>query len=195
MATADARRYSTVAMILHWVIAAAIVGQIGLGWYMGSLERGQAQFELFQLHKSVGLTILLLTLVRIGWRLTHKPPPYAAGVRGWQHTLASAVHAGFYVLLLLLPMSGWALVSASPYNIPTLFWEVVEWPHLPGLANLPAAEKEAASGDFEAMHEWLVRLILALLALHVAGALKHQLVDRDGTLWRMLPFGRVEPRA
>lgn len=190
-----ARRYSSVAIMFHWVIATAIVGQVGLGWFMSDLPNGLRKFELFQLHKSVGITILLLSLGRLGWRLTHKPPPYAAGVRGWQRRLATAVHVGFYVMLIALPLTGWATVSASPYNLPTLLWDAVPWPHLPGLADLPPARKAPVSEALGETHEWLVRFTLALLALHVAGALKHQLVDRDGTLWRMLPVARATDAA
>jgi cytochrome b561 len=184
-----------VAIAFHWVIAFAILGQIGLGWTMSDLPNGMRKFELFQLHKSVGLTILLLSLGRVAWRLTHRPPPYAEGVRGWQRRLATTVHVGFYVVMLALPLTGWALVSASPLNIPTELWGVVPWPHLPGLSTLPGEQKEAVSGVLSDTHAWLVRLTLALLALHVAGALKHQLLDRDGTLGRMLPIRPLEKTA
>lgn len=190
-----ARRYSTGAIVLHWTIAIAILGQIWFGWRMSDLPLGAEKFELFQLHKSVGLTILLLTLGRIGWRLTHRPPPYAEGVKGWQRRLATTVHTAFYLLLLALPLTGWAMVSASPLNIPTQWWGLFTWPHLPGLAELPAGQKKAVSGAFNVTHEWLVRLTVALLALHVAGALKHQFLDRDGTLGRMLPIRPLEKTA
>jgi cytochrome b561 len=193
-ATGSQRRYSPVAMTFHWVIAAAILYQIWLGWRMSDLPSGMAKFELFQLHKSVGITILLLSLGRLGWRLTHRPPPYAGGVRGWQHTLATAVHTGFYVMMIALPLTGWAAVSASTFNLPTVLWGVVPWPHLPGLAELAPGQKETVSGALGTTHEWLVRLTIAMLALHVAGALKHQFADKDGTLWRMLPFGRGPAR-
>jgi cytochrome b561 len=185
-----ARRYSAVAIGFHWLIAAAIVGQIGLGWYMSELPNGLRKFELFQLHKSVGLTILLLSLARLAWRLSHRPPPYAADVPGWQRTAATTVHVGFYVLMIVVPLTGWAAVSASPYNIPTLLWEVIPWPHLPGLADLPAAQKEGVADALGTTHEWLVRLTVLLLLLHVAAAMKHHLLDRDETLWRMLPLVR-----
>lgn len=194
MADTGARRYSLVAITFHWVIAASVLFQIGLGWIMSDLADGLRKFELFQLHKSVGLTILMLSLGRLAWRLGHRPPPYADAVQGWQRGLATVVHWGFYALLVLLPLTGWAAVSASPYNIPTLLWDVVPWPHLPGLADLPADRKEAVSGVLGTTHEWLVRGMVVLFLLHVAGALKHQFVDRDETLWRMLPLiGR--PRA
>lgn len=181
------RRYSAVAIGLHWLIALAIIGQVALGVRMSDLPNGLAKFELFQLHKSVGLTILLLSLARLAWRLTHRPPPYALAVKGWQKTLASSVHVAFYVLIIALPLTGWAAVSASPYNLPTLLWDVIPWPHLPVLADLPQDQKKGVADVLGETHEWLVRLTVVLLFLHVAGALKHQFFDRDGTLWRMLP--------
>ena len=147
MRDARAQRYSAVAIAFHWVIAGAILGQIWLGWTMSDLPNGLRKFELFQLHKSVGITILLLSLGRLAWRLTHRPPPYAAGVRGWQHALASAVHAAFYVMMSALPLTGWATVSARPFNLPTLLYGTVRWPHLPGLAELPAARKPSRDAD------------------------------------------------
>lgn len=183
-------RYSAGAIVLHWTIAAAILLQIAIGWRMEALE-GLAKFQAFQWHKSVGITILLLTLARIAWRLTHRPPPFAQGVRGWRHALASGVHVAFYALLLALPLTGWVLVSASPYNLPTLLYGVIPWPHLPGLPELAAAEKKAVGETFGAIHGLLVWSTLALLALHVAGALKHTIIDRDGTLWRMAPVRRT----
>jgi cytochrome b561 len=184
-----ARRYSGVAIALHWLIAAAIIGQVVLGVRMADLPNGLAKFELFQLHKSVGLTILLLSLVRLAWRLTHRPPPYAPGVKGWQRGLATAVHTSFYVLIIAIPLTGWVAVSASPLGIPTLLWDVVPWPHL------PMARSEAVAEGVGSAHVWLVRLTVVLLLLHVAGALKHQFLDRDGTLWRMIPLRRVESPA
>ncbi len=184
-----ASRYSTVAIVLHWTIALAILLQIFVGWRMGQLE-GMDRFVTFQGHKSIGLTILMLSLARLAWRLTHKPPPFAEGVQGWQHRLASAVHVAFYALIIALPLTGWVLVSVSKLNIPTMVWGVLPWPHLPVLPGLPVTQKEAIGETFGAIHSLLVWTTLALLALHVAGALKHTFGDRDGTLWRMLPARR-----
>ncbi|MCI3181296.1 cytochrome b [Caulobacter sp. CCUG 60055] len=194
----SAGRYSTVAITLHWVIAAALIFQIILGWRMGDGPKGPATYALFQLHKSVGITILILTLARLGWRLGHKPPPMAEHLAGWERALARAVHVLFYVILLGLPLTGWVIVSASKTNIPTLLYGVIPWPHIPGLPELAAGPKHAWHNAGELGHGLLVKLTYGLLALHVAGALKHQLFDRDADLARMAPGTRpgawLDPR-
>lgn len=170
------QRYSMGAILLHWAIALALGFQLALGFSMPKDERG---FALFQLHKSVGITILLLTLARLGWRLTHRPP--RAVESGFQGFLAKAVHTLLYVFMVGMPLTGWAVVSTSPIQVPTLFWGAISWPHLP----LPGSLNETA----EATHELLAWIGIALIALHVAGALRHQFLIRDGLLRRMGPGG------
>ncbi|HLV06627.1 MAG TPA: cytochrome b/b6 domain-containing protein [Croceibacterium sp.] len=180
MANLDVRaagqRYNSGAILLHWTIAFALAFQLALGFAMPKNESG---FELYQLHKSVGITILLLTLARLAWRLTHRPPPAVEG--GFQGIVAKAVHTLLYVFMVGAPLAGWAIVSTDSIQIPTVFWGVVPWPHLP----LPAGINEAA----EVTHEALAWLGLALIVLHVAGALRHQLWLKDGLLRRMGPGG------
>jgi cytochrome b561 len=184
-AAGAAQRYSSIAIALHWIIAAAIVGQIALGFLMASMPDGLAKFERFQLHKSVGITILLLSALRLGWRLFKKPPP-AVTMPNWQRRAAGVTHWAFYVLLLALPLTGWALVSASPWNLPTLLFGNVPWPHLPAWPMPPGYEGGAQQA---ARHRTCdARLVhVLLLAATSPGALKHHLVDRDATLSRMLP--------
>ena len=170
------RRYSAVAILLHWAIALALAFQLALGFSMPKDERG---FALFQLHKSVGITILLLTLARLAWRLTHRPPVAVEG--GFQGFLAKAVHTLLYVFMVAMPLTGWAIVSTSRIEIPTVFWGVIPWPHLP----LPGSLNE----PFEETHELLAWIGIALIALHVAGALRHQFLVKDGLLRRMGPGG------
>jgi cytochrome b561/polyisoprenoid-binding protein YceI len=170
------QRYSWGAIVLHWAIALALAFQLALGFSMPKDERG---FALFQLHKSVGITILLLTLARLAWRLTHRPPPAVEG--GFQGFLAKAVHTLLYVFMVAMPLTGWAVVSTSPIQVPTLFWGAIPWPHLP----LPGSLNETA----EETHEILAWIGIALIALHVAGALRHQFLVKDGLLRRMGPGG------
>jgi len=146
--------------------------------------RGAAGFAAFQLHKSVGITILLLVALRLVWRWYRTPPP--AVVTGWQRVLAHSVHLAFYVLLFAIPLSGWAIVSTSRTIVPTLLYGVVPWPNLP-LAGLAAGAKSAWYDAAEFIHGNLWWVVLALFALHLAGALKHQWIDRDGELARMAP--------
>ncbi|MDB5686969.1 MAG: YceI family protein [Rhizorhabdus sp.] len=173
-------RYSTVAIILHWLIAGLLIFEVGLGLRMEAAH-GAAKFAVFQLHKSIGITILLLVALRLVWRFYRTPPAIAA--KGWERALAHAVHILFYVLLFALPISGWIIVSTSRIVVPTLLYGVIPWPHVPGLASA----KEAWHAAAEFLHVNLVKLIYALFALHVAGALKHHFLDRDGDIARMAP--------
>jgi len=177
-------RYSTGAIALHWITAAAFAFQIGLGWRMGA-PRGPQTFAVFQLHKSVGITILLLTLIRVGWRLSHSPPPYPSTVRPIDAALARGVHAIFYLLLLGLPLSGWLMVSTSKVAVPTYLYGMLPWPHVPGVAALDAAHKAVINGAAAQTHILLVWTALAAIALHVAGALKHQLLEGGAYLRRI----------
>ncbi len=190
---AASNRYSTVAIVLHWTIALLILGQIAGGLYVDDLPREtDAQkrqvFELLQLHKSFGVTILLLSLARLGWRLTHRAPPLPAEMAGWERFAARATHSGFYVLMIGVPLLGWAMVSASPLQVPTMLFGQVPWPHLPGFEGIE--DRRAVSGALHELHEYGAFTILGLFALHVAAALKHHFINRDDVLARMLPLVR-----
>lgn len=171
-----AERYSRGAILLHWIIAGLLAVNIAIGFGMGN---DASSFALVQFHKSLGISILLLTLARIAWRITHKPPPPAE--KGPLGALAKAVHVLLYAFMLGAPLTGWALVSTSSLNVPTMLFGVVPWPHLP----LDPAINEGV----EEAHELLAFLGIGLFALHVAGALKHHFVNRDGVMARMAPGG------
>lgn len=179
-------RYSAVAMLLHWTIAVLIVINLTLGFRMGYLK-GLAQYDIFQLHKSVGITILLLSLLRLAWRLANRPPPEPASLQPWEKAGAAVVHWGFYIIMIGMPLSGWLLVSTSPLNIPTLLFHLVPWPHVPGTQSLAAGPKHAVNALSTATHLALAWGTLALLFLHISAALKHQIVDKDAVLGRMIP--------
>lgn len=185
-------RYSTVAIVLHWLIAALVLFEAGLGLRMEDAH-GSAKFVIFQLHKSIGLTILLLMLLRIVWRFRHRPVGVAA--HGWERVLAQATHLAFYAILLALPISGWIIVSTSRIVVPTLLYGVVPWPDVPGLAALATTTRNGWHAIAEFLHVNLVTVIYAVFALHVAGALKHHLIDRDGGIARMVPGVRAASRA
>jgi cytochrome b561/polyisoprenoid-binding protein YceI len=169
-------RYSSVAVLLHWVIALALGFQLALGF---SMPKDASGFWYYQLHKSVGITILLLSLARLAWRLTHRRPPKVE--HGFNGFLAAAVHTLLYAFMIGAPLTGWALVSTAPIEVPTLLYGAIPWPHLP----LPQALNEG----LEETHELLAWIGLALIVLHVAGALRHQLLLKDGLLRRMAPGG------
>ncbi|RDE05833.1 cytochrome b [Sphingomonas aracearum] len=222
-------RYTNVAIVLHWLIAAFILYNLASGLLRPVLPRG-----FFVFHVSSGISILVLTLVRIGWRLTHRPPPFLPMV-GWERGLAHLVHFLLYLAMLLLPFSGWALVSANPpAGSPGAAWAAEHRPGAPpaptlkpdatsrggpagegkgggqpprkrgpvmvwGLFQLPliapvneigrtpegVPEQRALHERIETFHAIGGWVMLALLILHVAGALKHQLVDRQRELARM----------
>jgi cytochrome b561/polyisoprenoid-binding protein YceI len=146
---------------------------------------GPAKFAVFQLHKSVGITILLLMLLRIAWKLRRRPLPLKAD--GWERALATAVHLAFYLLLLAMPLSGWLVVSASRVAVPTLLYGTVPLPHVPVVISLAAETREGWYRGSASVHSYLSYGLYVLIGLHVAGALKHHFLDRDGSFARMAP--------
>ncbi|PXW75178.1 cytochrome b561 [Blastomonas natatoria] len=174
-----AQRYSLGAIILHWLIAAALVFQIV---FAESLEgpRGPDLFARYQLHKSVGIAILLLSVLRLGWRMVAPRPAPVPGPK-WAMTLSGLVHFGFYVFMIAAPVTGWIIVSTSRIKVETLLFGSLPWPHLP----VPASWGEPA----EFLHHFMPNVAIALLVLHVAGALRHQYLLGTPILARMLPGG------
>jgi cytochrome b561 len=184
-------RYDGVAITLHWLIALAVAGQLAMGWSMIAMRPGTfLQFQLYQAHKSVGMTILLLSVLRLSWRLLHVPPPLPPAMPAWERRLARFSHVALYALLLALPLSGWAVVSASPLNIPTVLYGVVPLPHIPVLESL--TNKSAVEPVLKGVHEAGVLILVALLAGHIAAALRHHYLLHDDVLLRMVPrFGNA----
>jgi cytochrome b561 len=181
-------RYTDVAIVLHWLIAICILLQIAMGLAMVNLTLPLAQkFYLFQLHKSVGITVLGLVLLRIVWRLAHSPPPLPDAMPEWERRAAGGTHHTLYAFMLLLPLTGWAVVSASPRNIPTVLYGIVPWPHLPILSTL--TDKKPVEAVLQVIHSYGGFLLIAILVLHIGAALRHGLLLRDGVLSRMLPWG------
>lgn len=181
-----ADRYTRVAAVLHWSIAALILANVALGLSADEVPDAWAR-PVIDLHKSIGLTVLALVVVRIVWRLTHTPPPLPAGYQRWEQAAAHFAHVLLYALILALPVSGWLHDSAFKYAAQhplRLFW-IVPWFRIPAIASMPPAQKEAFHSTWFAVHVSLSYALYAVLALHVAGALKHQFVDREPELQRM----------
>jgi cytochrome b561 len=189
--TSVKQRYSAVAIALHWTIAVLILTNIGLAWYFNSLT-GTAKIEPVQLHKSFGITILMLSVIRLGWRLTVPPPKLPDYVTGWEKWLARTVHVLFYVVMLGMPLSGWAMTSASPLIkvFPITLFHLAPWPTMTFLSNLPHDQMKQAHKVFMTTHGLLAKLAYGLIVLHVAGALKHQFISNDDVVARMIPFLR-----
>lgn len=182
-------RYTVVAIVLHWLIAVILIGNIILAWQFDDAE-GLAKFQLFQLHKSLGITVLVLSLARLGWRLINPPPAPLASMKRWEKLSSAAVHLGFYAIMIGLPLSGWLMVSASPKNIPTLLFGVVPLPYIGLVHGLPTEQAKALGHNFGEAHEILAWIIYGLIGLHIGAALKHQFLDRDSIVSRMIPFLR-----
>jgi cytochrome b561 len=172
-------RYSTVSLILHWLIAALVVTQVILIMIRDATE-GEVARELLGFHKSVGLGILVLTLGRLGWRIANPAIPLPDTMARWQKLLARATHVLFYVLLIGMPLSGWAASSAAGRDI--LWFGLFQWPLL------PIGGGREAAGQLMDMHELAAKALYVLIVLHVAGALKHHFLERDNVLHRMIPW-------
>jgi cytochrome b561 len=173
-------RYDNVAIGFHWLLALIIVGSFCLGVYMAGLPFSIQRVKLFNYHKWAGMTILALTLLRLLWRVTHAPPPEAPGPR-WQQHAARATHWAMYLLCLVVPLVGWLYSSAKGFQI-------VVYGVLP-LPNLLQVDPELAE-RIKPWHGALAFVLGTLVLLHVAAALKHHLIDHDGLLYRMRPWGR-----
>jgi cytochrome b561 len=181
------QRYNRVAMTLHWLIAFLIIGMLLMGLVMGDLPSGPLKGQVYQLHKSIGITILLLSLARLGWRLLNPPPALASPMAIWEKTLLHSVHWGFYALIILMPLSGWAMSTAFAPDRPIVLYGLLAWPNFPVLPAVSEAEPKALAKQLSEVHELLGNLIWALLALHVGAALKHHFWKRDEVLLRMTP--------
>ena len=186
MSVGGGARYSSVAIVLHWAIAILILGQIAGGLYMHGLpSTSPAKFTLFQLHKSFGLSVLALSLFRLGWRFTHRPPALPTAMPNWQKLAARATHWGFYALMILTPLAGWAIVSVSPTEIPTKWFGIIPIPHLPFFDGV--ADRKGVEDILKERHEMLAFMILGLLVLHVGAAMKHLFINEDGVVASMIP--------
>jgi len=183
MGTADtaSARYSHGIIALHWILAVLILLNFVLVWVSEDLPKPQAA-QLTGYHIANGMLILGLSVLRIVLRLTQPPVPFVSTLKTWETALARVVHGLFYFLMLAIPLVGWAMVSAFSGGKPVDFFGLVD---LPGL---PLAADKAMAGALHEVHEAFALLMLVLLALHVAAALKHRFVDRDGTMRRMAPW-------
>lgn len=171
-------RYTRVAIGLHWLIAAFILFNLGFGFFMEDFPKG-LKMVILPLHFSAGMTVIALSLLRITWRLTHRPPPLLPAPQ-WQHVAAHAAHFLLYAVMLILPLTGLAIISSHPPGGPgaPMLWGVMPMPSLPVLPYLPPANQKAAHDNFVFLHTVFGWIMLALLVAHVAAALKHQFVDK-----------------
>jgi cytochrome b561 len=185
-------RYGNVAMTLHWLIAAAVVTNICLGIYMAEIlsDNDPSRFAIVQIHKSIGLTVLWLSVLRLLWRLVNPIPPLPDSLGPGLKVLARGTHYLLYFLIIFIPLTGWALVSASPLGLPTSYFGLFQWPSMPFFEHLTRAQKAPLRHEFFQAHMYLAFSAIALLLIHVAGALYHQFRGED-VLRRMLPGTRI----
>ncbi|WP_047535051.1 cytochrome b [Methylotenera sp. N17] len=190
-------RYTKTAVVLHWLIAIAIFAMFALGWYMSELPKEgpkQMGFDLFDLgiytwqlseevtlrtfyfnlHKSVGVTILALVIFRLLWRITHKPPALLSSYSAFERKLATGAHHLLYLLMVVLPVSGLLMTLYSKYGLKWF-----------GLEFLPGLDNKGLRDVFKESHEIIGIVILVVIAIHILGALKHKFIDKDTTLQRM----------
>lgn len=183
-AAATPRRYTRTAMLLHWVLGLALIGLFGVGIYMTGLPFSPQRLKLYNWHKWAGVTLLVLSVLRLLWRATHRPPALPPAIEqampGWQKLAHHATHGLLYALFFAVPLIGWAYSSAAGFPIVFLgLWQ---------LPDFVPVSKELAEA-IKPWHQYTAFAMAGLVVLHIAGALKHQIVDRDGLLARMLPGG------
>jgi cytochrome b561 len=173
-------RYSAAQKTLHWTVALLIAVQVPIAITMANIGEGDLQNRLFELHKSLGLTVLALVLARLLVRAARGAPGLVEGLPAWQRRAAHASHAGLYALIVIVPVLGWAGTSAC--CAPVMWFDLASLT-LPVSGGMPVGEKILA------VHKLAALLLVLLVAVHVAAALHHHLIRRDGTLRRMLPGG------
>lgn len=192
-----ATRYTKTAVVLHWLIGFVIIGMFALGWFMSELPKEapkQTAYDLFNLgvytwqldepasprtfyfnlHKSIGITLLALIAIRVFWRVTHRPPALLGTLKAWERKLATAGHHLLYVLMVAMGLTGLLQALYSKYG--------VKWF---GLDFLPGLDDKAIRGVFHEAHELIGIAFAALIVVHILAALKHRFIDKDETLSRM----------
>ena len=175
-------RYSGVAMLLHWLLALALIGLFGVGLYMADLPFSPQRLKLYNYHKWAGMTVLALSLLRLVWRATHRPPALPRSIEdampAWQRAAHHGTHHLMYLLFFAVPLIGWAYISAAGF--PIVLYGVLPLPDFIG-------PDKALAALIKPWHKFSAFALAALVLLHVAAALKHQWIDRDRLISRMLP--------
>lgn len=179
-------RYTRIAMAFHWVIALLISANIVLAWAVDFLPE-ERQRLVIDTHKSIGITVLGLAILRLLWRFAHKPPALPGTYARWERRASSVAHGLLYALIFLMPLSGWLYDSAwkDAATHPMSLFGLMPWPRIGFIMNIEHSTKEMLHDAFGALHEWAGFVLYALFALHVAGALKHQWVDKEKELQRI----------
>lgn len=178
----DTKRYHTLAIVMHWLMALGFLAMVGSGWYMVNMDMNKAtQFDLYQIHKAGGVVMLWSIVLRLLIRWLTKPPPLPAAIPNKQHRVAKLGHIGLYVGLLVIPLAGWVMVSSSPFGLPTfVFFDWLKWPHIPGIARNKEVQSIAS-----AVHWYTVLVMLLLLAGHIGAVYIHKIKHNIALIKRM----------
>ena len=174
-------RYNNVAIALHWLIAVGVLVMIGLGWYMTDIPKGTPERAyFFNLHKSIGVTVGIVAVIRLWWRATHRPPPLPSTMAGWEVSAAKINHALLYACIIAMPVIGFLASNFTKYGVK--YFGIQVGPFFP--------EDTALRDRLQEVHGLLSYLLVVLVIVHVLAAFKHLLVDKDGVFQRMLPGAR-----
>ncbi|OIR13963.1 hypothetical protein GALL_51000 [mine drainage metagenome] len=171
--------YTRTAITLHWLIALLICAAFPLGLYMHDLPLSPHKLRMYSYHKWIGVTVFLFAVVRLSWRISHRPPSLPDSMANWEKSVAHAMHFALYALIFLAPLSGWLMSSAKGFQ--TVWFGMLPLPDLVG------KDKELGN-TLQEVHEALNFLMLGLVLAHAGAALKHHVIERDDVLARMLPF-------
>ena len=178
-------RFTATAIALHWLVFVLIACGFTLGLTMTDMPLSPLKLKYYSWHKWIGVTVFMLAAVRAAWRLSHDVPPAPAAMPAWQRAAATALHALLYVLILVIPVSGWLHSSAT--GVPTVYLGLLQLPDL-------LARDKALAEVLKYVHFALNCTLFALVAIHVGAALKHHYIDRDDVLLRMLPFTGIRQK-
>ncbi|KGE11404.1 MULTISPECIES: cytochrome b [Burkholderia] len=181
-------RYTRTAMVLHWLIALGILCNVAIALSADAMPDAWVR-PAIDIHKSIGITVLGLAILRLLWRVSHRPPSLPAWFRRWELRAAHVAHILLYLLMFTLPITGWLHDSAwnGAATHPMSLYYVIPWFRLGFIESLPPAVKDHLHDLFGAMHTWAAYALYVVLAMHILGALKHELFDRESVLRRMLP--------
>lgn len=182
MNTQSNERYSSPAIVLHWLIALVLIGLVGLGFFMTDMKMSPTKLQVYSWHKWIGVSVFFLVLVRLAWRIVRRPPPLPAGTSPLMKLLAHGGHMMLYVLMLAVPLSGWLMSSAKGFQ--TVWFGVLPLPDL--------ISRDLALGSQLSQAHFVLNVAMIVLVIgHVLAAVAHQFIKRDGTLYRMLPLASL----
>ncbi len=185
-------RYGAVAMTLHWLIAIAIIVNLYIGLTFDDYPRGDPQlFVMLGWHKSIGLTVLALSVLRLVWRWVNPVPPPPKGLNRWIRVSGTFMHYLFYFMIISIPLAGWMMVSSGSQGHGTSVFGLFDWPAFPFVTNLSRHEAHPYHETFETAHTWLAWAMLVLIPLHILAGLYHHFLRRDNVLLRMLPGSKL----